>query len=101
MRPTADPRDRVEPSLDTLVPSNPNKPYDMKELILKIVDEGDFFEIQPNFARNIIVGFARMEGSTIGIVANQPMVLAGCLDIDSAARRRALCGFATASTSRS
>jgi propionyl-CoA carboxylase beta subunit len=84
LRPTADPRDRVEPSLDTLVPSNPNKPYDIKELILKIVDEGDFFEIQPSFARNIVIGFARMEGSTIGIVANQPMVLAGCLDIDSA-----------------
>jgi propionyl-CoA carboxylase beta chain len=84
LRPTADPRDRIEPSLDTLVPSNPNRPYDIKELILKTVDEGDFFEIQPNFARNIIVGFARMEGSTIGIVANQPMVLAGCLDIDSA-----------------
>src|SRR6202034_3169588 len=69
---------------DTLVPSNPNKPYDIKELILKTVDEGDFFEIQPSFARNILIGFARMEGSTIGIVANQPMVLAGCLDIDSA-----------------
>ena len=54
LRPTADPRDRVEPSLDTLVPSNPNKPYDIKELILKTVDEGDFFEIQPNFARNIV-----------------------------------------------
>jgi propionyl-CoA carboxylase beta chain len=67
LRPTADPRDRIEPSLDTLVPSNPNRPYDVKELILKTVDEGDFFEIQPSFARNIIVGFARMEGSTIGI----------------------------------
>jgi propionyl-CoA carboxylase beta chain len=83
MRPTADLRDRVEPSLDTLVPANPNRPYDIKELIEKVVDEGDFFEIQPDFARNIVVGFARMEGSTIGIVANQPMVLAGCLDIDS------------------
>ncbi|MGA8758509.1 MAG: acyl-CoA carboxylase subunit beta [Stellaceae bacterium] len=83
LRPTADPRDRAEPSLDTLVPSNPNKPYDMKELILKVVDEGDFFEVQPDFARNIVVGFARIEGSPIGIVANQPMVLAGCLDIDS------------------
>src|SRR5215472_978517 len=82
-RPTADPRDRVEPSLDTLVPKNPNKPYDIKELILKVADEGDFFEIQPDFARNIVIGFARIEGSTIGIVANQPMVLAGCLDIDS------------------
>jgi propionyl-CoA carboxylase beta chain len=83
LRPTTDPADRAEPSLDTLVPSSPNKPYDMKELIEKVVDEGDFFEIQPDFARNILIGFARMEGSTIGIVANQPMVLAGCLDIDS------------------
>jgi len=82
-RPTSDPRDRDEPSLDTLVPANPNRPYDIKELIEKVVDESDFFEIQPDFARNIVVGFARMEGSTIGIVANQPMVLAGCLDIDS------------------
>jgi len=82
-RPTNDSRDRVEPSLDTLVPRNPNRPYDMKELIAKVVDEGDFFEIQPDFARNIVIGFGRMEGSTIGIVANQPMVLAGCLDIDS------------------
>ena len=86
MRPTPDSWDRVEPSLDTLVPDNPNKPYDMKELIEKIVDEGDFFEIQPENARNIIVGFARMEGSTVGIVANQPMVLAGCLDIASAVK---------------
>src|ERR1700682_2986401 len=83
LRPTTDPRDRVEPSLDTLVPKNPNRPYDMKELIEKVVDDGDFFEIQPDFARNILIGFAWMEGSTIGIVANQPMVLAGCLDIDS------------------
>ena len=82
-RPTADPADRIEASLDTLVPANPNKPYDIKELILKVVDDGDFFEIQPDFARNIVVGFARIEGSTIGIVANQPIVLAGCLDIDS------------------
>jgi propionyl-CoA carboxylase beta chain len=83
-RPTEDPADRSEPSLDTLIPANPNKPYDMKELIQKIVDHGDFFEIQPNYAANILIGFARMEGATIGIVANQPMVLAGCLDIDSA-----------------
>src|SRR5207248_1534763 len=83
-RPTDDPVDRAEPSLDTLVPAHPNKPYDMKELIEKIVDDGDFFELQPNYAANILVGFARMEGMTIGMVANQPMVLAGCLDIDSA-----------------
>ncbi|MFQ5784088.1 MAG: acyl-CoA carboxylase subunit beta [Alphaproteobacteria bacterium] len=83
VRPTADPCDRAEPSLDTLVPPDPHKPYDMKELIEKIADEGDFFELQPDYAKNIIIGFARMEGATVGIVANQPMVLAGCLDIDS------------------
>ncbi len=83
VRETADPADRKEMSLDTLVPPNPNKPYDMKELIEKVVDDGDFFEIQPAYAKNIITGFARMEGRTVGIVANQPMVLAGCLDIDS------------------
>jgi propionyl-CoA carboxylase beta chain len=83
LRPSADSPDRDELSLDTLVPANPNKPYDMRELIEKVVDQGDFFELQPSYARNIIIGFARMEGSTVGIVANQPMVLAGCLDIDS------------------
>ncbi len=83
VRPTPDDPTRVEMSLDTLIPDNPNKPYDMKELILKVVDEGDFFEIQPNYAGNILIGFARMEGATVGIVANQPMVLAGCLDINS------------------
>ncbi|QDU56824.1 acyl-CoA carboxylase subunit beta [Aeoliella mucimassa] len=83
-RPTPDPADRVEVSLDTLVPSSPTKPYDMKELILKIVDDTDFFELQPEHAKNIITGFARMEGNPVGIVANQPLVLAGCLDIRSA-----------------
>jgi propionyl-CoA carboxylase beta chain len=81
--PTEDPLDRPEPSLDTLVPGDPQKPYDMKELIAKIVDEGDFYETKPTHAQNIITGFARMDGATIGIVANQPMVLAGCLDIAS------------------
>ncbi len=74
---------RDDASLDTLVPANPNKPYDMKELILKIVDEADFFEISEQYARNILTGFARMDGQTIGIVANQPQVLAGVLDMDS------------------
>ena len=74
---------RSENSLDTLIPQNPNTPYDMKELILKIADENDFFEIQKEFARNILAGFIRINGSTVGVVANQPMVLAGCLDIDS------------------
>jgi len=82
-RPTNDPVDRTEPSLDTLVPVNPNKPYDMKELIQKVLDEGDFFELQPAHAANIIIGLGRLNGKTVGIVANQPMVLAGCLDIDS------------------
>ncbi len=81
--PSDDPPERVEPSLDTLVPDDPNKPYDIKELIHKLADENSFFEIQPEYAKNIIVGFIRMEGSTVGVVANQPMVLAGCLDISS------------------
>ena len=74
---------REEPSLDTLIPTNANKPYDMKELILKIVDEADFFEISSEYAKNIITGFARIDGETIGVVANQPQVLAGVLDIDA------------------
>ncbi len=80
---SADPAERPEPSLNTLIPDNANKPYDIKELIFKVLDEEDFFEIQPNFAGNIIIGFGRINGATVGIVANQPMVLAGCLDIDS------------------
>jgi propionyl-CoA carboxylase beta chain len=80
---TGDKHDRSEDSLNTIVPKNPNKPYDMKEVINKIVDNENFFEIQENYAKNIITGFARMDGQSIGIVANQPLVLAGCLDIDS------------------
>ena len=83
-RPTEDPVDRQEPSLDSLVPDNPNKPYDIKELIRKTADEGVFFELQPDWAANIVIGFARYGGQPVGVVANQPMVLAGCLDIDSA-----------------
>lgn len=75
--------DMLDLSLDTLIPDNANKPYDMKELILKTVDEGHFFEIQANHAKNIVTGFARIEGRTIGVVANQPMVLAGVLDSDA------------------
>ncbi|SIS77213.1 propionyl-CoA carboxylase carboxyltransferase subunit [Roseivivax lentus] len=84
VRPFFDEPGRVEASLDTLVPENANTPYDMKELIHKVADEGDFYEIQAEFAKNIITGFIRLEGQTVGVVANQPMVLAGCLDIDSA-----------------
>jgi propionyl-CoA carboxylase beta chain len=81
--PTLDPHDREELSLDTLIPDNANKPYDMKELIHKVIDEGDFFEIQEAFARNIVTGFGRIEGRTVGFVANQPMALAGVLDADA------------------
>ena len=84
VRPFFDDPARIESSLDTLVPDNPNQPYDMKELILKIADESDFYEIQADFAGNILTGFIRLEGQTVGVVANQPMVLAGVLDIDSA-----------------
>ncbi len=82
-RPTDDPWDRLEMSLDQIIPQNANMPYDMHEVISKTVDEGEFFEIQPKHAANIICGFGRVEGRTVGIVANQPMVLAGCLDINA------------------
>src|SRR6476620_5481049 len=81
--PTFDASDRTDGSLDTLVPDKPNKPYDMKELIAKVVDEGDFFEIQDSHAKNIVTCFARIDGRSVGIVANQPMVLAGVLDSDA------------------
>jgi propionyl-CoA carboxylase beta chain len=81
--PSHDDIERVDHSLDTLIPENPNKPYDMKELIGKVVDEGDFFEISPTFAKNIVTAFGRIAGRTVGFVANQPMVLAGVLDSDA------------------
>jgi len=81
--PSFDDPEREDFSLDTLVPDNPNKPYDMKELILKVADERDFFEIQPNFAKNIVTAFGRLARRTVGFVANQPMVLAGVLDSDA------------------
>jgi propionyl-CoA carboxylase beta chain len=84
VRESYDDVDRREASLDTLVPANANKPYDMKELILKVADEEDFFEIAKDWAKNIVVGFARIGGESVGIVANQPQVLAGVLDIDAA-----------------
>ena len=74
---------RQEPALAAIAPEDPAKPYDMKELIVKTVDDGDFFELQPDYAKNIVIGFGRMEGQSVGIVANNPMVLAGCLDIRS------------------
>ena len=86
LRPTGDPADRMDASLDTLVPSESNLPYDIKDAIHSVVDDGEFFEVHEHFARNIVVGFAHMDGRTIGIVANQPAWLAGCLDIDSSTK---------------
>jgi len=86
VRDTDDPRDRCEASLDVLVPSDPNKPYDMHEVIDKIVDDANFFEIMPDYAGNLIVGFARFEGHTVGIVGNNPLDLAGCLDINASTK---------------
>jgi propionyl-CoA carboxylase beta chain len=83
VRKSGDPADRIDLGLDTLVPDNPNKPYKIKELIYKVVDDGDFFELQRDHAQNIIIGFGRLDGQSVGIVANNPMVLAGCLDIRS------------------
>ncbi len=82
-KPTNDDSLRSETALDTLIPDNPNKPYDIKEAITMIVDDGEFYEIQEHYAQNIVVGFARIGGFSIGIVANQPMVLAGVLDINA------------------
>ncbi|KAM9981573.1 hypothetical protein ACTFIY_003884 [Dictyostelium cf. discoideum] len=86
MREAFDSPSREDDVLDQIIPDDPNKPYDMKEVIERIVDEGEFFEIQPDFAKNIIVGYARMEGRTVGFVANQPKELAGCLDIDASVK---------------
>src|SRR5689334_3328228 len=86
VRYTSDTRDRVEPALNTLVPTDTNKPYDMHKVIDKIVDDGNFFEVMPTYAKNILIGFGRMEGRTVGIVANQPTELAGCLDINASVK---------------
>jgi propionyl-CoA carboxylase beta chain len=85
-RASADPIDRADPALDTLVPTESNIPYDIKDIIHRVVDDGEFFEIHEHYARNIVVGFARMDSKTIGIVANQPAFLAGCLDINSSVK---------------
>ena len=81
--PPADSRDRIEDSLDSIIPDSANQPYDMAELIASVVDDGEFFQIHEHFARNILVGFARLDGHAVGIVANQPAVLAGTLDIEA------------------
>ena len=82
----SDPVDREDPELDTLVPDNPNKPYDMKEVVRRVVDDGEFLEVHERFAENIVCGFARLGGHSVGIVGNQPRALAGVLDIDSSVK---------------
>ncbi|HID88493.1 MAG TPA: acyl-CoA carboxylase subunit beta [Anaerolineales bacterium] len=81
--PTGDPEDRMDEELKTIIPDSPTHPYDMKEVIRRVVDEGTFLEVHEHWAQNIVVGFARLGGFSVGIVANQPMVLAGVLDIDA------------------
>jgi propionyl-CoA carboxylase beta chain len=83
---TEDPPDREDPALDTLIPAEANKPYDIKKLITAVTDEGRFLEVHAHFAQNIVVGFGRFGGKSVGIVANQPAVLAGCLDIDASVK---------------
>ncbi|MEM9666470.1 MAG: carboxyl transferase domain-containing protein, partial [Bacteroidota bacterium] len=83
LRPTQDPPDRADEALDTLVPPNPNKPYDIKEVIRRVMDDGAFYEIHEEYAANLVVGFAHLGGRSVGVVANQPMVLAGCLDLNT------------------
>ncbi|HSB18229.1 MAG TPA: acyl-CoA carboxylase subunit beta [Bryobacteraceae bacterium] len=84
--PTQDPPEREDPTLDAIVPAESNVPYDIKDVIHRVVDDGAFLEVHEHFAKNIVVGFARMEGRTVGIVANQPAFLAGCLDINSSVK---------------
>src|ERR1022692_4109488 len=85
-RASSDPIDRMDPTLDSLVPAESNMPYDIKDIIHRVVDDGEFFEVHEHYARNIVVGFARMDGRSVGVVANQPAHLAGCLDINSSTK---------------
>ncbi len=85
-RATSDPADRMDAALDSIVPAESNQPYDIKDVIHRVVDDADFFEVHEHWARNLVVGFARMDGRPIGIVANQPAFLAGCLDINSSVK---------------
>ncbi len=85
-KPCTDPIDRSDPKLDTIVPTESNKPYDIKDVINLVIDDGYFFEVHEHYAKNIVVGFARLNGRSVGVVANQPAVLAGCLDIDASVK---------------
>jgi propionyl-CoA carboxylase beta chain len=91
-----DPMTRKAPALDRIIPANPNQPYNMKHVISHIVDDDSFFEIHPDYAGNILTGFARMDGMTVAIIANQPMVLAGCLDINASRKAARFVRFADA-----
>ncbi|SEG15529.1 Biotin-requiring enzyme [Parabacteroides chinchillae] len=84
--PTSDSPNRTDPQLDLLVPTNPNQPYDIKELILSVADDNNFFEVQEEYAKNIVIGYIRLNGKTIGVVANQPAALAGTLDINASVK---------------
>ncbi len=86
LKPTDDPDDRMDAALDSVVPVESSQPYDIKDILVRVVDDGNFFEVHEHYARNIVVGFGRMAGHTVGIVANQPAVLAGCLDINSSVK---------------
>jgi propionyl-CoA carboxylase beta chain len=86
VRPTSDPVDRRDAKLVTLVPDDPSKPYDIKDVVRCVVDDGYLFEVHEHYAKNIVVGFARLGGETVGVVANQPAYLAGCLDIDASVK---------------
>eukprot|EP00122_Pirum_gemmata_P015040 Pgem_evm1s14049 len=83
---TTDPVDRDVSSLNTVVPANPQHAYDMRSVISKLVDDGKFFEIMPEYAKNILIGFSRMDGRTVGILGNQPTQASGCLDINSSVK---------------
>jgi propionyl-CoA carboxylase beta chain len=85
-RANGDPPDRQDQELDAIVPENPNRPYEMRDIITRVVDDGHWLEVQPEFAQNILIGFARLGGYSVGIVANQPAYLAGCLDIDASVK---------------
>src|SRR5439155_23541168 len=85
-KPTSDPAGRMDTALDSIVPAESNLPYDIKDIIRRVVDDANFFEVHEHFAQNMVVGFARMDGRPIGVVANQPAYLAGCLDINSSVK---------------
>jgi len=84
--PTTDSPNRIDPALDLLIPTNPNQPYDIKELIISVADDGNFMEVQEDYAKNMVVGYIRLNGKSIGVVANQPSVLAGTLDINASVK---------------